>query len=65
MLCATNTSEIGSDRADFVTGAADATDVRRARVATPQAAGLKCLIGGRRLKEQEVSSLLQKPWFCL
>jgi hypothetical protein len=64
MICATNASEIGSDWADFVAHPAGIS-VRRARVATPHAAALKCLLGGRTLVKQKVSTLLQKPRFCL
>jgi hypothetical protein len=36
-----------------------------ARVATPHTTTLKCLLGGRTLVQQKVSSLLQKPRFRL
>jgi hypothetical protein len=39
--------------------------VRSARVATPHATALKCLLGGRTLVQQKVSSLLQMPRFRL
>jgi hypothetical protein len=35
------------------------------RVSTPHATALKCLLSGRTLVQQKVSSLLQKPRFRL
>jgi hypothetical protein len=65
VVCATNTSEIGSDWADFVTAAANNTaDAPRTRRNAARGR-LEMFDWSTQAEKAKVSSLLQKPRFCL